>query len=118
MLHLDEGTRHVLPRLPGSVADLWIDPTAKWILAITSDGELSYWPVPGGRPLIDRPLDEFLEILRAQTNIRVSVDLGDAGRFDWSWNEFAGWETVPTWQEWASDAYFDDPPWNPIRPRH
>ncbi len=116
--YLDEETHHVLPKLPGSVADLWIDPTSKWILATTSAGELSYWPVPRGRPLIDRPLDEFLEILKAQTNIRVKVDLANAGRFDWSWNEFSGWESLPSWQEWNSDEYMLDPPWNPILPRN
>ena len=120
--HLAEDRPHYLPgakdwALPAVadwVSNLWIDPRGYWIAAITGKGHLSYWPVPRGRPLHDRPLDEFLDLLRAQTNIRVVTDPDSPEGYREISTEFTGWDTVPGWQEWYSEEYMEDPPWKPM----
>jgi WD40 repeat protein len=115
--HLAEDRAHFIPGPGGLITSLQIDPRGHWITAVTNDGEVGYWPVPRGRPLHDRPLAEFLAILRAQTNLRVIVDPGSAEGYRESTLDFPGWRTVPVWQEWYSDEYMRDPPWTPMLDR-
>jgi WD40 repeat protein len=112
--HLDEDRPHYLPGVQDVIWGLWIDPQGHWIAAIAGKDLVTYWPVPHGRPLHDRPLEEFLEVLRAQTNLRVVTDPDDPKGYRETATKFPGWETVPTWQEWYSEEYMKDPPWKPM----
>jgi len=111
---LDQQSPHHLLRQPSPVMGLWVDPKSNWILASTRDGHASYWPVPRGRPLFDRPIGEFLTILKAQTNLRIAVDIDSPVGYRYTDSAFPGWETVPTWQEWNTGEHLIDPPWEPI----
>ena len=112
--HFAEEQPHFLTGPEGQILNLQIDPEGHWIAALTSAGLLAYWPVPRGRPLHDRPLSEFLEILRAQTNIRMVVDPDDPRGYRETEVAFPGWKTAPSWQEWYSEEYMQDPPWTPM----
>jgi len=111
--HLNESGTHLLPGPGGTVQTLWIDPRGYWIAALTKNGQLSYWPVPRGRPLQDLPLQEFMEVMGAQTNIRVAADPSLPRGFREVETAFPGWEKAPVWQEWYSDQYMENPPWKP-----
>ena len=101
---------------PG-VWDLWIDPTCHWIL-VASPSAIRYWPVPRGEPMLDRPLDEFLAILKAQTSLRVVLDVESPQGYRWAAPEFPGWEKVPSWQDWWSDEYLQNVPWRTFLPQY
>ena len=109
--YLDSDRYHLLPCDDGNVSDVWIDPDGLWIASLNARGRLSYWPVPRGEPLHDRPLDEFLAILKAQTNIRVVLDPQAGMDYRYDNLPFAGWETTPVWQEWYSEDYMKNFPW-------
>lgn len=100
---------------PG-ITDLRLEPAGRWLAALSSDGVLTWWPVPRGRPLGSRPLPELLAILGRQTNLRVIADPSAAGGFQRTAAAFPGWQTVPRWQPGITDDIFADPPWTPLFP--
>jgi WD40 repeat protein len=110
----DEEQSHYLPGTGAAIWSLRMGPKAYWLAALSSNGHLRYWPIPRGRPLEARPLDEFLDILRAQTNLRVVTDLEAPEGYQEVTHDFPGWDTAPAWQEWYSEAYMEDPPWKPM----
>ena len=99
----------------GDQHDLWIDPSGRWVVATFLDASVHYLPLPRGRPLHRSEVDEFLDILRAQTNIRIAIDYESDQIFRKITSEFPGFDTVPTWQEWASDEYYENRPWRSIQ---
>jgi hypothetical protein len=112
--HLDEAQPHRLIGPTGNVTSLRIDPRGFWIAVATESGQLWWLPVPRGRPLGALTRGEFLELLRAQTNVRVEIDPMAPEGYRQTRTDFPGWETVPTWQEWYTEEYMQDPPWTPM----
>jgi serine/threonine protein kinase/WD40 repeat protein len=112
--YIDEDRYHLLPSNDGWLSDLWVSDENLWLGAINQEGKLAYWPVPEGEPLHDRPLEEFLEILKAQTNIRAFLDVNSEEGFRYEVGPFPGWNTTPVWQEWYSAKYMDNIAWEPV----
>jgi len=112
--YVDDDRYHLLPSNDAGISDIWIGGKGFWIGAINYEGKLSYWPVPRGEPLHDRPLEEFLAILKAQTNIRAFIDLSSERGYRYESEPFPGWETTPVWQEWYSPEYMEHTPWDPV----
>lgn len=112
--HLTEDQSHFLPGPGTRVVSLWVDPGGRWLGAVTGAGEVWWWPVPRGRALIDRPHREFLELLRAQTNLRVVVEADAPEGIRNEVTAFPGWQHAPRWQEWETEDYLQDPPWTPM----
>ena len=90
------------------VTELAVSPDGQWIASTGGRGTLRLWPMPDldRPPLQSLPLDDLLELLRAQTNLRVRP----AGPDDWSVYAsttgyffhyedpaFKSWDDVPTW---------------------
>jgi len=69
----------------------------KKIMSTSMDHTVRVWDIPRGRPLYNRPLKEFLEILRAQTNMRIVIDEETEEGYRIVYDRFTGWETAPTW---------------------
>lgn len=111
---LDEDRFHLLPWAAEGIYELWTDPKGLWLCAVTYQGNLSWWPIPRGEPLHDRPLDAFLNVLRAQTNLRVLIDPEEEKGYRYELVPFPGWAINRTWQEWYSDEYMENVPWRRI----
>lgn len=114
---LDEDLLHVLP-FSGDGAYLehiWISPDSRWIATKDFKTTLRYWPVPRGPSLQDRPIEELLDVLRAQTNYRVVLDPEKPEGYEVTVGDFPGWSTPVNWQEWYSEEYFENPPWRSYR---
>jgi WD40 repeat protein len=99
---------------PQAIVQVQIDPHGRWLTAITMNSRVVHWPVPRGCQPQDRPLKELLAMLRAQTNLRVVMDSSSPAGYRVTAIPFNGWETTPTWQDWYSDEYLQDPPWKPL----
>jgi hypothetical protein len=83
------GEKHTDPR---------ISPNGRWIsaaLASDSYGRFSVFRMPEGRPLQTLPHGEFLDRLRARTNLRVVPDKTSATGYRLDKAPFPGWEKVP-----------------------
>jgi len=82
--------KHVDPR---------ISPDGRWISAALSTDAFSVFSVfrvPEGRPMQTLPHDEFLDRLRAMTNLRVVPDKASQTGYRLDTAPFPGWEKVPT----------------------
>lgn len=83
-----------------AVTTIKISPDGRWIAASglfdpVERIPLRLWRMPEGRPIHTLPHDEFLDYLRAQTNLRVVRDeTADTG-YRVEAGPFPGWETVP-----------------------
>jgi WD40 repeat protein len=93
----DQEHPHVMLRHRGGVWRVHLDLENDWI-ATAGDSQIRLWPIPTGEPLFSKPRDEFLEILRAQTNVGVVPSGEKPGEYRLDivrpWN---GWEQAPTW---------------------
>jgi hypothetical protein len=69
------------------------------IMSASPDGTVKVWDIPQGRPLHDRPIEEFLALLRAQTNMRIVPDADEDVGYRITYDPFPGWaEPPPPWQ--------------------
>jgi WD40 repeat protein len=97
LLPLDSDEPHVLFGHEGAVRAVWISPGNDEIRSTGDDGTVRIWEMPEGPPLISRPRGELLDILRAQTNVRVVVDAEAEDGYRVVYDPFPGWKTAPTW---------------------
>ena len=93
--HLDSDEPHLLSGHDGQVSAVWISPDSREIRTASVDGLVLSWDVPTGQPLHSMPLAEFLEFLRAQTNMRVVLDNDAGDGYRIVYDRFPGWETAP-----------------------
>ncbi len=88
---------HLLLGHEGYVTVIRITPGSDGFLTAGYDGTVRTWNLPQGRPLHTRPLDELLDILHAQTNLRAVADVESADGYRVDYAPFPGWQTAPTW---------------------
>jgi WD40 repeat protein len=60
----------------------------------SADTTITIWPVPEGRPIQSRSHKEFLEYLRARTNLRVVADKATLSGYRVEKVPFAGWGKI------------------------
>jgi serine/threonine protein kinase/WD40 repeat protein len=91
-------TPHLLIGHKGWIADVAISPDGKWI-ASTQWGspEFRLWPIPQGKPIHALSYPEFMERLRALTNLRVVANKNSSTGYDIKYDPFPGWEKIPSW---------------------
>jgi WD40 repeat protein len=89
---------HVLFGSERAVWEVAVDPAGKWIAsAERQKAVVSLWSMPQGKPFHTLPHYEFLNRLRALTNVRVVEDKNSSIGYRVEYAPFAGWEKVPTW---------------------
>jgi hypothetical protein len=89
---------HLLLGHKNPIQRLAVDPKRRWIASYsTKETAVRLWPIPEGAPFHTLPRDEFLERLRALTNMRAVPDAESSSGYKIEYAEFPGWETVPTW---------------------
>ncbi len=92
---LDEEEPHLLLGHDGSVTAVWISPDSDEIRSASKDGTVRVWQVPEGKPLQTLPREELLDILRAQTNLRIVTDPDAEDGYRIVYDDFPGWENTP-----------------------
>jgi WD40 repeat protein len=94
---LDSDEPHLLIGHEEWVTSVKVSPDSNFIMAIAQDGMMRTWPVPKGPPLHTRALDELLDILYAQTNMRVIVDEESPDGYRVEYEVFDCWDSPPNW---------------------
>ena len=97
VLPLDSDEPYMLPGHDGPVTALWISPESDEIRTAGTDGTVRIWDVPDGPRTHSLPHAEFLDILRAQTNMRVVTDIDADEGYRIVYDRFPGWEKAPVW---------------------
>ncbi len=83
---------------PGGSNAISISPDGKWIVAYAAGAPiLRIWRMPEGRPIQTLSHEEFLNRLRALTNVRVVADKASQTGYRLDKAPFPGWEKAPTW---------------------
>jgi hypothetical protein len=78
----------------GLVFSIAVDPRGRWI-AVGGRGTISLWRMPEGRPLHTLPRRDFLDYLRARTNLRAVPDGKSDTGYRLEWAMFPGWNKAP-----------------------
>ena len=76
-----------------------MSPNGRWLASGDDDGTIRIWSMPDmdQPPFHTLPYDEFLDRLRALTNLRVVSDETSSTGYKMKAAPFPGWKTVPTW---------------------
>src|SRR5262249_18353208 len=91
-------TPHLLYGHESWISEVSVTPDGKWIgTAENGNPVIRLWKMPVGKPFQALPHDEFLNRLRALTNIRVQKDANSATGYKIEYAPFAGWENLASW---------------------
>ena len=90
-------TPHLLLGHRGAVKRVAFVPDGRTIVSTGEDGTIRLWPVPEGQPFQTLPYEEFLERLRALTNLRVVEAPESVTGYKLEPGMFPGWANLPTW---------------------
>ncbi len=91
-------TPHWLMGHEGGLADVAVHPDGQWIASTEYvKGEVRLWPMPHGKPFVGLPYAEFLNRLRALTNVRSVADQNSLTGYHIENTYFPGWENAPGW---------------------
>ncbi|MDX1501588.1 MAG: WD40 repeat domain-containing protein, partial [Thermoanaerobaculia bacterium] len=95
----DGGEPHLLFRQADRVRGIAVDPLGRWVVT-SGGGELRFWPLPD----VDRTpthallKEELVDLLEAQTNLRLVESPEDPTGWTLEWGPFPGWsESPPSW---------------------
>ncbi len=96
VIPLDGRPAHDLIGHTGTVNEVAISTDDRWIVSAARDGTIRLWPMPEGDPILPLPGDQFLDRLRALTNVRVVLDASAPD----GWKQVLdpphpGWDTLP-----------------------
>ena len=83
--------------LDSEVESLAFSPDGLHLASAGNDGTIRLWPVPGGVPFHTLPREEFLDRLRALTNLRAVEDADSDSGYAIRPGPFPGWERAPHW---------------------
>ena len=90
---------HWLVGHQGMINQVEVSPDGRWILSSGEDGTLRLWPMPDldTPPLQALPHNELLDVLRAQTNLRVTPDPGSSTGYHVTGEnpDFRSWDDLP-----------------------
>jgi WD40 repeat protein len=91
-------TPHILMGHETLIGDVAVDPSGRWIGSAESEKPIvRLWPMPQGKPFQTLPHNEFLDRLKALTNIRIIADHNSTSGYRVDYGPFPGWEKVPEW---------------------
>jgi WD40 repeat protein len=78
----------------GPIVGLTVHPNGDWIASTAEEEEpvIRLWPMPPSETFHDRPLPEFLDFLRACTNLRIVPDATTSSGYSFEFAEFPGWQ--------------------------
>ncbi|MCI0416176.1 protein kinase [bacterium] len=94
----DDAPPHLLFGSETPVLNIAVHPNGKWIAsAERGRASVRLWSMPSGTPFHTLPRDEFLNRLRALTNVRVVKDNYASTGYRIDLAPFPGWEKIPTW---------------------
>ena len=94
----EETPAHMLFGSETAVLDIAVHPNGKWIAsAERGRASVRLWPMPSGTPFHTLPREEFLNRLRALTNVRVVGDKDASTGYRIEFAPFPGWEKIPAW---------------------
>jgi WD40 repeat protein len=89
-------TPHILFGHSNDIVSVAVHPEGRWIASAEgSEPTVRLWPMPEGPPLQTLPYEEFMERLRAFTNLRAVPDERSATGYSVELGPFPGWETAP-----------------------
>ena len=98
VLDLDSEVPHELLGHDDTVFAIWISPDGEEIRSASRDGTVRVWERPKSEPVHNLPHDEFMALIRAQTNMRAVPDFTTDEGYRIEYDEFPGWAQVPP--EW------------------
>ncbi len=87
-------TPHLLLGHGTTVHDVVVHPGGQWIASTASDSVIRLWQMPQGKPLNSLPYNEFLNHLRAMTNVRAVANTNSPSGYELQYQPLSGWAKI------------------------
>jgi WD40 repeat protein len=90
---------HLLLGHEAPITALAVSPDGRWLASGATDHTIRIWPMPDMEepPFHTLPFEEFMDQLRALTNLRAVPDETSSTGYKLEPGPFPGWKHVPTW---------------------